>query len=82
MIVAEHGTCGWNHGCRPLEESGREEQPKDHSIIFERVSFRYEDTAKDALHQINLKIGEGEHVAFVGPSGGGRLRWQACCNVL
>lgn len=57
---------------RPLEESGREEQPKDHSIIFERVSFRYEDTAKDALHQINLKIGEGEHVAFVGPSGGGK----------
>ena len=57
---------------RPLEESGREEQPKDHSIIFERVSFRYEDTAKDALHQINLKIGEGEHVAFIGPSGGGK----------
>ena len=57
---------------RPLEESGREEQPKDHSIIFERVSFRYEDAAKDALHQINLKIGEGEHVAFIGPSGGGK----------
>lgn len=57
---------------RPLEESGREEQPKDHSIIFKRVSFRYEDAAKDALHQINLKIGEGEHVAFVGPSGGGK----------
>lgn len=57
---------------RPLEESGREEQPKDHSIIFEHVSFRYEDAAKDALHQINLKIGEGEHVAFVGPSGGGK----------
>ena len=57
---------------RPLEESGREEQPKDHSIIFERVSFRYEDAAEDALHQINLKIGEGEHVAFIGPSGGGK----------
>lgn len=57
---------------RPLEESEREEQPKDHSIIFERVSFRYEDAAKDALHQINLKIGEGEHVAFIGPSGGGK----------
>lgn len=57
---------------RPLEESGREEQPKDHLIIFERVSFRYEDAAKDALHQINLKIGEGEHVAFIGPSGGGK----------
>ena len=57
---------------RPLEESGREEQPKDHSIIFERVSLRYEDAAEDALHQINLKIGEGEHVAFIGPSGGGK----------
>lgn len=57
---------------RPLEESGREEQPKDHSIIFERVSFRYEDAAKDALHQIDIKIGVGEHVAVVGPSGGGK----------
>lgn len=62
---------------RPLEESGREEHPKDHSIIFERVSFRYEDAAKDALHQINLKIGEGEHVAFVGPSGGGKTTLES-----
>lgn len=36
------------------------------------MSFRYEDAAKDALHNINLKIREGEHVAFVGPSGGGK----------
>ena len=42
------------------------------SITFENVSFRYEDAVKDALHNINLKIREGEHVAFVGPSGGGK----------
>lgn len=73
MIVADALACvDGIMDRRPLEESGREEQPKDHSIIFERVSFRYEDAAKDALHQINLKIGEGEHVAFIGPSGGGK----------
>ena len=32
----------------------------------------YENAGRDALHQINLDIKEGEHVAFVGPSGGGK----------
>ena len=40
--------------------------------ILSRVSFRYENAERDALHQINLDIKEGEHVAFVGPSGGGK----------
>ena len=57
---------------KPLPETARAQEPENNSITFENVSFRYEDAGRDALHQINLAIKEGEHVAFVGPSGGGK----------
>jgi ATP-binding cassette, subfamily B, bacterial IrtA/YbtP len=57
---------------KPLTEAAGKTDPKDMSITFENVSFRYEDATKDALHNIDLEIREGEHVAFVGPSGGGK----------
>ena len=57
---------------RPLPKSEDAKEMKDSSIAFENVSFRYENAAKDALHQISLEIKDGEHVAFVGPSGGGK----------
>lgn len=57
---------------KPLPETAHAQEPENNSITFENVSFRYEDGGRDALHQINLSIKEGEHVAFVGPSGGGK----------
>ena len=57
---------------KPLPETAHAQEPENNSITFENVSFRYEDAGRDALHQINLVIKEGEHVAFVGPSGGGK----------
>ena len=57
---------------KPLAEAAEKATPKDMSITFDHVSFRYEDAAKNALYNINLEIREGEHVAFVGPSGGGK----------
>ncbi len=57
---------------QPLPASQPEEEPADHSITFEQVFFRYENAAQDALHGVNLQIAQGEHVAFVGPSGGGK----------
>ena len=57
---------------KPLPETAHAQEPENYSITFENVSFRYEDAGRDALHQINLAIKEGEHVAFVGPSGGGK----------
>ena len=56
----------------PLEQAKELKTPKDASIVFENVSFRYKDGITDALHGVNLKIEPGEHVAFVGPSGGGK----------
>ena len=57
---------------KPLEQIKEKKIPKDRSISFENVSFRYDGTKKDALHGIDLKIEAGEQIAFVGPSGGGK----------
>lgn len=59
---------------KPLIEAANPQKPKNHSIEFERVFFDYEKTDSDEhiLNDINLKIGENETVALVGPSGGGK----------
>ena len=57
---------------QPLPKTKDGRAVEDSSVTFENVSFRYENASKDALHQISLQIKDGEHVAFVGPSGGGK----------
>ena len=56
----------------PLHRAAAAEKPKDTSIRFDDVSFHYEGASKNALNHINLVIRSGEHMAFVGPSGGGK----------
>lgn len=56
---------------QPLESNGNA-QPKDNSVVLENVSYRYEDAAKDAVHNVSISIGSGEHIALIGPSGGGK----------
>ncbi len=57
---------------KPLAESASPKLPADSSVKFDSVSFSYDDSGKKALDGVSLKIGAGEHVAFVGPSGGGK----------
>lgn len=57
---------------QPLPEPTAPQRPQDNSIVLDNVSFRYQDADRDALHHISLAIQPGEHVAFVGPSGGGK----------
>ena len=57
---------------KPLPEATTKQEIPEYSVALQNVSFRYENAERDALHQINLDIKEGEHVAFVGPSGGGK----------
>lgn len=42
------------------------------SVNLEKVSYRYEGAETDAVHNLSLTIEAGQHVAFVGPSGGGK----------
>ena len=41
-------------------------------IVFDDVSFKYNDTAHRVLRHINLEVKAGSYVALVGSSGGGK----------
>ncbi len=57
---------------RSLEDIGDKTMPESGDIAFKNVSYRYTGASKDAVHDLNLEIKEGEHVALVGESGGGK----------
>lgn len=57
---------------KPMAETFMPQHPSDYSVELCDVSFRYENAAEDALKHISLTVKSGEHVAFVGPSGGGK----------
>ena len=57
---------------KPLPEPLAPQSPKDNSIVLEHVSFRYPNAKENAVDGVSLFIRPGEHVALVGPSGGGK----------
>ncbi|MCM1544747.1 MAG: ABC transporter ATP-binding protein/permease [Ruminococcus sp.] len=57
---------------QPLPEPQRSVSPKDNSVEFKNVSFRYSSSETNAVDGISLKVQSGETVALVGPSGGGK----------
>ena len=57
---------------KPLSKLSENMKMKDASIKLENVSYRYPCANADALSDINLESAQGEHIAFVGPSGGGK----------
>jgi subfamily B ATP-binding cassette protein MsbA len=42
------------------------------SIVFENISFKYDDSNELILNNINFEVAKGDIVALVGPSGGGK----------
>ena len=56
----------------PLADKAGTAEPKDNSVTLDNVSFRYKDAGADAVHGLNISIAGGEHIALVGPSGGGK----------
>lgn len=59
-------------GTEPLSESKKNERPQDPSITLDNVIFAYENSEVNAIDGIDLSVKAGEHIAFVGPSGGGK----------
>ncbi|KXL52217.1 lipid A export ATP-binding/permease protein MsbA [Anaerotignum neopropionicum] len=45
---------------------------KNHSLEFKNVSFSYAGSDKPAVEKISFKLNEGETIALVGASGGGK----------
>ncbi len=56
----------------PLPEPHSGKVPTDNGIALENVTFRYTGGTSDALHDVTIRVGAGETVALVGPSGGGK----------
>lgn len=54
----------------PLKQKDEAFHGKNHDITFENIHFAYEKD--EVLHNINLKIKQGETTAFVGESGSGK----------
>ena len=62
---------------QPLSETNQGKQPKDYSVELKNIRYRYPDAENDAIHDLSLSIPSGQHVAFVGPSGGGKTTTAA-----
>lgn len=56
----------------PLAESEKNVMPKDPSVEIENVTFAYADSESNAIDNVSISIKAGEHIALVGPSGGGK----------
>lgn len=57
---------------QPLPESKQTQIPNDASIDIENISFTHQDASTKAIDNLSMHIKSGEHVALIGPSGGGK----------
>lgn len=56
---------------QPLADNGKGAAPADSSISLENVEFSY-GGGNNAIDGISLSVKAGQHIALVGPSGGGK----------
>ena len=62
---------------RELPAVANGEKINDASIRVSDVTFSYDESKQNAIDGITLDIKAGEHIAFVGPSGGGKTTLAA-----
>ena len=71
-IMDEPATIVDSPDARPMDEVKGE-------IRFDNVTFSYEEESELVLEKVDLCIHPGEHIALVGPSGGGKT---TMCNLI
>jgi ATP-binding cassette subfamily B protein len=57
---------------KPLEQPTVTTVPQGADIVFDKVTFTYPGTDKQALQKVSFTVKTGQTVALVGPSGGGK----------
>ena len=57
---------------KTLPEAEVTKQPKDAAVSVQNVTFAYDGAKRNAIDGISLQAKVGEHIALVGPSGGGK----------
>lgn len=57
---------------KPFEKNENGDKPKDSSVTFENVSFRYSGADNLALDNVSFTAESGKTLALVGASGGGK----------
>ena len=55
-----------------LTETEINQNPKNNSIVFDKVSFSYDKNEQEALRNISFEVPQGTVTALVGPSGAGK----------
>ncbi len=61
------------------EENAKELTDVQGDVVFDKVSFHYNDNDRQVLSQLDLHVQKGQNIAIVGPSGGGKT---TMCNLI
>lgn len=62
----------YNNNELSLKSNNIKALPFQHSIIFKNVSFKYHDSKKEVIKNLNFEIRKGDKVALIGKTGSGK----------